>query len=318
MRIAAWIRGSFALVFFAVAHAQPYPAKPVRLIVPFPPGGSSDLVARQITPTLGEFLGQQVVIEYKGGAAGSIGTAEVARAAPDGYTLLIVWDTHGSNHHLYNVQYDFFKSFDPITQLVQAPGILVAHPAFPASSFEDFVAYLKANPGKVSVGMVGAGSSSSLSVVLLTQLTNTKVTFVNYKGGGPLANDILGGHVDVVFGTYGLWEPHVRSGKLKALAVLGKSRMAQYPDVPAANEIVPGMESHTWFGLLAPAGLPMAILAKVHRETVRTLNDAKVKENLANRGMEVVGSTPEAFAEFLKRQSETTGQLIQAGSIKVE
>jgi tripartite-type tricarboxylate transporter receptor subunit TctC len=318
MRIAGWIRGLLAFVFITAAHAQPYPAKPVRLIVPFPPGGSSDLVARQITPTLGEFLGQQVVIEYKGGAAGSIGTAEVARAAPDGYTLLIVWDTHGSNHHLYNVQYDFFKSFDPITQLVQAPGILVAHPAFPASSFKDFVAHLRANPGKVSVGIVGAGSSSSLSVVLLTQLTNTRVTFVNYKGGGPLTNDILGGHVDVVFGTYGLWEPHVRSGKLKALAVLGKSRMAQYPDIPAANEIVPGMESHTWFGLLAPAGLPKAILAKVHRETVRALDDPKVKENLLNRGMEVVGSTPEAFAEFLRRQSETTGRLIQAGGIKVE
>jgi len=318
MRIAGWIRGLLAFVFITAAHAQPYPAKPVRLIVPFPPGGSSDLVARQITPTLGEFLGQQVVIEYKGGDAGSIGTAEVARAAPDGYTLLIVWDTHGSNHHLYNVQYDFFKSFDPITQLVQAPGILVAHPAFPASSFKDFVAHLRANPGKVSVGIVGAGSSSSLSVVLLTQLTNTRVTFVNYKGGGPLTNDILGGHVDVVFGTYGLWEPHVRSGKLKALAVLGKSRMAQYPDIPAANEIVPGMESHTWFGLLAPAGLPKAILAKVHRETVRALDDPKVKENLLNRGMEVVGSTPEAFAEFLRRQSETTGRLIQAGGIKVE
>ena len=318
MRVATWIVGFLAFVFLAATHAQSYPTKPVRLIVPFPPGGSSDLVARQLTPTLGEFLGQQVVIEYKGGAAGSIGTAEVARAAPDGYTLLIVWDTHGSNHHLYNVQYDFFKSFAPITQLVQSPGILVAHPAFAASSFKEFVAYLKANPGKVSVGMVGAGSSSSLSVVLLTQLTNTKVTLVNYKGGGPLTNDILGGHVDVVFGTYGLWEPHVRSGKLKMLAVLGKSRMAQYPDVPAANEIVPGMESRTWFGLLGPAGLPKAILAKLHREAVRTLNDGKVKESLARSGMEVVGSTPEAFAEFLKRESETTGRLIQAGGIKVE
>jgi tripartite-type tricarboxylate transporter receptor subunit TctC len=318
MRIAAWIGGLFALVFFAVAHAQPYPAKPVRLIVPFPPGGSTDLVARSITPTLGEFLGQQIVIEYKGGAAGSIGTAEVARAAPDGYTLLIVWDTHASNHHLYNVQYDFFKSFDPITQLVQAPGILVAHPAFAASSFTEFVAYLKANPGRVSVGMVGAGSSSSLSAVLLTQLTNTRVTLVNYKGGGPLTNDILGGHVDVVFGTYGLWEPHVRSGKLKVLAVLGKSRMAQYPDVPAANEIVPGMESRTWFGLLGPAGLPKAILAKLHHEAVRTLNDGKVKESLVRSGMEVVGSTPEAFAEFLQRESDITGRLIQAGGIKIE
>jgi tripartite-type tricarboxylate transporter receptor subunit TctC len=318
MRVAEWIIGFFAFVLFTAAHAQPYPTKPVKLIVPFPPGGSTDLVARQITPTLGEFLGQQVVVEYKGGAAGSIGTAEVARAAPDGYTLLIVWDTHGVNHHLYNVQYDFFRSFDPITQLVQAPGILVAHPSFPASTFEEFVAYLKANPGKVSVGMVGAGSSGNLAAVLLTQLTNTSVTFVNYKGGGPLTNDILGGHVHVVFGTYSLWEPHVRSAKLKALAVLGKSRVAQYPDLPAANEIVPGMQSRTWFGLLAPAGLPKEVRAKIHRETLRTLNDPKVNESLVNRGMEVVGSTPEAFAAFLKQESEASGRLIKTAGIKIE
>jgi tripartite-type tricarboxylate transporter receptor subunit TctC len=318
MRFARCILGLLALVLFTAVHAQPYPAKPVRLIVPFPPGGSTDLVARSITPTLGDFLGQQIVIEYKGGAAGSIGTAEAARAAPDGYTLLIVWDTHGVNHHLYNVQYDFFKSFDPITQLVQAPGILVAHPAFPPSSFKEFVDYLKANPGKVTVGMVGAGSSGNLAAVLLTQLTNTQVTYVNYKGGGPLTNDILGGHVNVVFGTYALWEPHVRSGKLKALAVLGKSRMTPYPELPAANEVVPGMESRTWFGLLGPAGLPKEILAKVHRETVRALNDPKVKENLTNRGMEVVGSTPAEFAAFLKQESDAGGRLIRTAGIRAE
>jgi len=318
MRVAKCVLGLLAVALFTAVHAQPYPAKPVRIIVPFPPGGSTDLVARQITPTLGEFLGQQVVLEYKGGAAGSIGTAEVARAAPDGYTLLIVWDTHAVNHHLYSVQYDFFKSFDPISQLVQAPGILVAHPSLPASNFKDFVAYLKANPGKVSVGMVGAGSSGNLAAVLLMQLTNTQVTFVNYKGGGPLTNDILGGHVNVVFGTYSLWEPHVRSAKLKALAVLGKSRVAQYPDLPAANEIVPGMESRTWFGLLAPAGLPKEVAAKIHRETVRTLNDPRVKDSLVNRGMEVVGSTPEAFAAFLKHESEAGGRLIKAAGIKIE
>ena len=143
MRVVQCVLGFLALFVVTAAHAQPYPSKPVKLIVPFPPGGSTDLVARSITPTLGDFLGQQVVIEYKGGAAGSIGTAEVERATPDGYTLLIVWDTHGVNHHLYNVQYDFFKSFDPITQLVQAPGILVAHPSFPASNFKDFLAYLR-------------------------------------------------------------------------------------------------------------------------------------------------------------------------------
>ena len=318
MRIEKYALGFLALVLFTVAHAHEYPAKPVRVVVPFPPGGSTDLIARSIMPTLGDFLGQQVVIDYKGGAAGSIGTAEVARAAPDGYTLLIVWDTHAVNHHLYNVQYDFSRSFDPITQLVQSPGILVAHPALPASNLEDFIAYLKANPGKVSVGMAGAGSSSNLAGVLLTQLTNTQVTYVNYKGGGPLTNDILGGHVNVVFGTYSLWEPHVRSGKLKALAMLGKSRAAQYPNLPAANELVPGMESRTWFGLLGPAGLPKEILAKVHRETIRALNHPPVKESLMNRGLEIVASTPESFGAFLKQESEAGGRLIRTAGIKVE
>jgi tripartite-type tricarboxylate transporter receptor subunit TctC len=141
---------------------------------------------------------------------------------------------------------------------------------------------------------------------------------VNYKGGGPLTNDILGGHVQVVFGTYSLWEPHVRSAKLKALAVLGKSRVAQYPELPAANEIVPGMESRTWFGLLAPAGLPQEVRAKIHRETLRTLKDPKVNESLVNRGMEVVASTPEDFAAFLKQESEASGRLIKTAGIKTE
>ena len=181
MRVLKCILGFLAFIFVIAADAQPYPRSRSDLSCHFRRAAQPDLVARSITPTLGEFLGQQIVIEYKSGAAGSIGTAEVERATPDGYTLLIVWDTHGVNHHLYSVQYDFFKSFDPITQLVQAPGILVAHPSFPASNFKDFIAYLKANPGKVSVGMVGAGSSGNLAAVLLTQLTDTQVTYVNYK-----------------------------------------------------------------------------------------------------------------------------------------
>jgi len=312
------VLGFLACCLAAAAAAQTYPAKPVRLIVPFPPGGSTDLVARQVTPRFGELLGQQVVIDYRGGAAGTIGTAEVAKAAPDGYTLLIVWDTHSVNHHLYNVQYDFIKSFDPIMQLVQAPGLLVAHPSFPPASLKDLVAYMKGNPGKLLVGMVGAGSSGNLAAVLLTQLTGTQVTYVNYKGGGPLTNDILGGHVNVVFGTFSLWEPHVKSGKLKALAVLGKTRLPQYPDLPAANELVPGMESRTWFGLLGPAGLPKEALAKLHRSMLGALNDPKVKEGLVSRGMEVVGSTPEGFTAFLRQESETSGRLIKSGNIKVE
>jgi tripartite-type tricarboxylate transporter receptor subunit TctC len=302
----------------ASAAAQGYPSKPIRLIIPFPPGGSTDLVARSITPRLGELLGQQIVHEYKGGAGGSIGTAEAARAAPDGYTLLMVWDTHGVNHHLYNVQYDFFKSFDPISLLVQAPGILVAHPDFPPSSVKELIDYAKANPGKATFGMVGAGSSGHLASVLFSQLTGTQLTAVNYKGGGPLTTDILGGHVNLVFGSLPLWEHHVRSGKLKALAILSKARVPQFPDLAAAAETVPGLASRTWFGLLGPAGLPKEVMARLNRDVVRALADTQVKEKLLGRGFEVAASTPEAFAAFLKQESEATGRLVKAASITVQ
>src|SRR5436190_1667841 len=213
---------------FGFAFAQGYPSKPVRLIVPFPPGGSTDLVARSITPVLGEFLGQPIVIEYKGGAGGSIGTAEAARSAPDAYTLPTCWNTHPGTHHLNKVQYDFFKSFDPISQLVQAPGILVSNLAFPPSSLRELIEYAKANPGRVTYGIAGTGSSGHLAAVRFSQLTGVQITAVNYKGGGPLTNDILGGHVNLTFGTLALWEQHVRSGKLKGLAVLAKARVVQF------------------------------------------------------------------------------------------
>jgi tripartite-type tricarboxylate transporter receptor subunit TctC len=300
------------------ASAQAYPSKPVRLIVPFPPGGSTDLLARSITPTLGELLGQQIVIEYKGGAGGSIGTAEAARAAPDGYTLLIVWDTHGVNHHIYKVQYDFFRSFDPISLLVQGPGILVAHPGVPASNFQELIDYAKANPGKITYGIAGVGSSGHLAGILFGQLTGAQITAVNYKGGGPLTNDILGGHVNLVFGTLALWEQHLRSGKLKGLAVLSKGRLAQFPDLPAAAEAVPGFEARTWFGLLGPAGLPKEVLARLNREVARTLADAQVKERLTSRGFDIAASTPEAFGAFLKQESEASGRLVRAANIRIQ
>lgn len=313
------------LLFFLIlcaatglAAAQGYPSKPVRLIVPFPPGGSTDLVARSIMPRLGELLGQQIVFEYKGGAGGSIGTAEAARAAPDGYTLLIVWDTHAINHHLYKVQYDFSRSFDPISLLLEAPGMLVAHPGFAPSSIRELIDLAKANPGKVSVGIVGVGSSGHLAAVQFGQMTGTQLTTVNYKGGGPLTTDLLGGHVNLVFGSLPLWEQHVRSGKLKALAILAGTRVPQFPDLPPAAETVPGFELKTWFGLLAPAGVPGEVVARLNREVARALADREVKERLESRGFRISAGTPEAFAEFLRRESESAGRLVKAANITVQ
>jgi len=301
-----------------LAGAQAYPSKPVKLLVPFPAGGSVDLVARTISPKLGELLGQPVVIDYRGGAGGSIGTTEAARAAPDGHTLLIVWDTHAVNHHVYKVQYDFVKSFEPISLLVQAPQILVAHPGFPPSSMKELIEYAKANPDKVTCGYVGAGSSGHLTGLLFMEVTGVKMTQVGYKGGGPLITDLLGGHLNIVFGTQPLYEQHVRAGKMKAIATLSKAGVPQFPDLPTASGTLPGFEGRTWFGLLVPAGTPTGIVARLHQEVVNTLADAKVKEQLTNRGFDVVASTPEAFAAFLRQESELAGRLVRNAGINPE
>jgi tripartite-type tricarboxylate transporter receptor subunit TctC len=316
--IARFISSLGLFLVTAAAMAQGYPAKPIRLLVPFPPGGSSDLVARSYASRLGELLGQPVVVDYKGGAGGSIGAADVARATPDGYTLLQVWDTHAVNHHVYKVQYDFSKSFAPVSLLVQSPGILVAHPSFPPSSVAELIEYSKANPDKATYASAGTGSSNHVSGLLFSRLTGVKMTHVPYKGGGPLMTDLLGGHVNMVFGTLPLYEEHVRSGKLKVIATLAKARIPQFPDVPAAAETVPGFEAKTWFGLFAPAGTPADVIARLHREVVASLNDAKVKEGLRARGFDITASTPEVFAAFLKLESDISGGLVREAGIKPE
>src|SRR5258708_4941890 len=173
------------------ACAEGYPSKPIRLLVPFPPGGSSDLVARSLSPKMGELLGESILVDYKAGAGGSVGAAEVARAAPDGYTVLIVWDTHAVNHHLYKVQYDYFKSFEPISLLVQAPVMLVVHPSFPANTVRELIEIAKASPGKVTLASAGVGSSGHLAALRFSEMAGVRFTHVPYQGGGPLINDLI-------------------------------------------------------------------------------------------------------------------------------
>ena len=216
------------------------------------------------------------------------------------------------------MQYDFVKSFAPISLLVQSPGILVSHPAFPPSTIQELIDYAKANPEKATYGSAGAGSSNHLSGLLFSRLTGVKLTHVAYKGGGPLITDLLGGHVNMVFGTLPLYEPHVRSGKMKVIATLAKNRIPQFPDVPAAAETVPGFEAKTWFGLLAPAGIAKDVLARVHRGVVSALRDASVKESLTSRGFDVTASSPEVFAAFLRQESDLSASLVREAGIKPE
>jgi len=306
------------LVWPIVALAQGYPAKPVRVVVPFPAGGTTDLVARMVQPKFAEFLGQPVIIENKGGAGGSIGATEVARAAPDGYTLLMVFDTHGVNHHLYKQAPDPFKTLEHISLMVTSPSTLVAGTAFGPNTLREVMARAKADPGKVTYGSVGSGSSNHLGALLLEQAGGLKMTHVPYKGGGPLVQAMLGNQVDIAFISTPLILPHIKSGKVKPIAIGGAKRMAQLPDVQTVSETFPGLELVSWFGILAPAGTPKEVTARVHREITRALAVPEVNQKLVDGGFDVVGSSPEAFLAFVRGESDKLGKVIRDNNVAVD
>ncbi len=319
--IAGSIRSAVALMAMAAslaAAAQAYPSKPVRIIVPFPPGGTTDQVARIVQARFSEYLGQQILIENKGGAGGSIGASEAAKSAPDGYTLLMVFDTHAVNHHLYKQAPDIFKALEHISLMTTSPSMLVAGTAFVPSSLKDVIAAAKAAPDAVTYGSVGAGSSNHLGALLLQQAGGVKMVHVPYKGGGPLVQALLGNQVNISFVSSPLILPHVRGGKVKGLAVGGRQRLAQLPDLPAIAETYPGLELLSWFGLLGPVGLPRDVFARIHREIVRTLNAPEVRQRLTEGGFEVVGGSPEEFLKFVQGESEKLGKVIRDNGIKVD
>lgn len=302
-----------------LASASAYPAKPVRLIVPFPPGGSTDIVARIVVQKFSEKLGGTVFIDNKGGASGMIGTAEAARAEPDGHTLLIVFDSHATNQHLYkNLKYDTIKSFDYITLMTVAPVLLTTPKSFAPGSVQELVAYAKDKPGALTYGSSGTGTSNHLNALTFADRAGIKATHVPYKGGGPMTNAVVAGEVNFVVGTVGGLLPHVRSGALKPLAVGSKQRIAQLPDTPTVDEILPGYEANSWIGLVAPAGLPKDVLAKIHTAMTQALADPEVKDKLTSISFQVIGSTPAAFLEKVRRDYDDMGKLIDSRGIKVE
>ncbi len=298
--------------------AQSYPSKPVRIIVPFPPGGTTDLIARVIQPKFQEHLGQQVLIENRGGAGGSVGAAEAAKAAPDGYTLLMVFDTHAINHHLYGSAPDPFKALQHISLMVTSPSALVAVTSYAPNTVSEIVAHARANPEKVTYSTPGTGSSNHLAALLLERHAGIKMTQIAYKGGGPQIQALLGQQVNITFLSAPLILPHIKSGKVKPVAVGGRQRMAQLPDVPTLGETYPGFEQVSWFGILGPAGLPQDVLARVHRDTVRTVQAPEVRAKLTEQGFEVVAGTPEEFLRHVQSESDKLGKVIRDNSIKVE
>jgi len=301
-----------------LALAQPYPSKPVRMIVPFPPGGTTDLIARVVQPKFQEYLGQPVIIENKGGAGGSIGAAEAAKAAPDGYTLLMVFDTHAVNHHLYKQAPDPFKTLEHLMLMVTSPSTLVAATDFPVVNLADLVARAKAEPGKLTYGSTGTGSSNHLGALLLEQAAGIKMTHIPYKGGGPLVAAMLGKQVNIAFISTPLILSQIQAGKVKAIAVGGRQRMAVLPEVPSAAETYPGFEQISWFGLLTPVGVPRDVTAKIHQTMLRTLETPEVRKNLSDRGFEVLASSPEEFLRYVRAESDKLGKLIRDNGIQVD
>ena len=301
-----------------LALAQSYPVKPVRLIVPFPPGGTTDLIARVIQAKFQEILGQQVLIENRGGAAGSIGTAEAAKAAPDGYTLLMVFDTHATNHHLYKAAPDPFRTLDHISLMVTSPSALVAVTSYPPSTIREIVADAKANPGKVTYSTAGTGSSNHTAALLFERYAGIKLAHIPYSGGGPMIQALLGQQINITFLSSPLILPHIKAGRVKAIAVGGRKRMSQLPEIPTLGETYPGFEQFSWFGILGPAGLPKDVVARVHSSMVRTLQTPEVSAKLIEQGFEIVAGTPEDFLRHVQGESEKLGRLIRENGLKVE
>ncbi len=317
-----------ALAFAAVATLgagapalAAYPEKPVTVVVPFPPGGSTDTIARALATQMSTSLGQSFVVENQPGATGAIGAARVKRSPPDGYTLLVASiGVYATNPFLQKgLQYDPAKDFDLLTVAVRAPNVLVANPAVPAKNVAELIEYLKKNPDKVSFASSGAGSSDHLTAALFWQRTGTSGIHVPYKGGAPAISDLIAGHAQVSFQNINAVLPHIRSGKLQALAITGDKRSAVLPDVPTLTEAgIKGADVFSWQAVAAPKGLPKDVKDKLHGALVKALNDPELNKTLTEQGFEVVGNTPEQFSGFLNQELARWKGVIETGKITID
>jgi tripartite-type tricarboxylate transporter receptor subunit TctC len=310
-----------ALLFSGgAALAQSFPTKPVHVIVPFPPGGGTDVVARTVTPKMAELLGQPFVVENRAGAGGNIGTEFVAKAAPDGHTLLVASASTAINTTLVkDLSWDFARDFSPVVLMVLNQHLLAAHPSVPASSVRELVALAKAKPGQVTYASYGSGSSSHLAAELFKMMAGVDLLHVPYKGAAPAITDVLGGQVNVLFADVAPMLTHVRSGKLKALGIASARRFEGLPDVPTISESgVPGFESGGFLGLVAPARTPVAVISALNAAAQKTLAMPDVRERLLALASPPVGGTPEEFQQRIRAEIEKWARVIRAANIKPE
>jgi tripartite-type tricarboxylate transporter receptor subunit TctC len=302
----------------APAGAQ-YPARPVRLIVGFPPGGAADILGRHAARALTESLGQQVVVDNRGGAGGLIATETAARAGPDGYTLLFTSLPHVINPHLYRkVSYDALKDFVPVAQFVAVPLMMASHPGLPVKSVQELIAHAKAAPAPLHYGSGGSGSSSHLAMELFGSMTGVRLTHVPYKGVGPMITDLLGGQVRLTISSAVPLSPQVKAGKLRGLAVTSPKRSPSFPGLPAIAETVPGYEVVNWFGILAPAGTARVVVARINKELNTALAAPALRERLAAQGADVVGGSPEEFGKVIRSDFAKWARVVKQSGARVD
>jgi tripartite-type tricarboxylate transporter receptor subunit TctC len=303
------------------AVSQVYPAKPIRLVVPFPAAGTTDILARAIAQKLSEALGQQVVVDNRPGAGGNIGSDMVAKSAPDGYTLLMgTVGTHAINVSLYEkMPYDAVKDFTPVVLVAGVPNVLVVNPALPVKTVADLIKLAKDKPGTINFASSGNGTSIHLSGELFKSLTGVQMAHIPYKGSAPALTDLIGGQVQIMFDNLPSSMGHIKGGRLRAVAVTSAKRAPALPDVPTIAESgVPGFEASSWFGILAPAGTPREIVLRLNAESNKALQSGEMKEKLLAQGAEAVGNSPEFFADYIRSETIKWAKVVKESGAKVD
>ena len=300
--------------------AQSYPSKPIRLVLPYPPGGGTDVIARPLAQKLTEQLGQQVIVDNRGGAGGNIGMEFVAKSPADGYTLLFALTAqYAVNPSLYpKLPYDPVRDYAPISLLANAPYLLVVHPALPAKSVAELVALVKARPGQLSYSSSGNGSGAHLAGEMLRSLARVEIVHVPYKGAGPAMPDLIAGQVQLSFITYTAAGPHIKTGRLRALGVTTAKRSPTLPDLPAIGETVAGYDSAVWYGFAAPAGTPPEVVAKLNIEVLRVLAAPDFRSRITLEAVSPIGSTPEEFGSFMRSEIVRWAKVVRDSGAKVD
>ena len=306
-----------AIPFNAAAQADKYPSRPVRMLVPFAPGGGTDITARLIAANVTTAFGQQVIVDNRAGGGGTMGAEMAVRAVADGYTVIMVSGSYGTNAALYPLTYDPVKDIQPIVMIGDTGFVLSLHQGVPAKSVQELITYAKANPGKLNFASTGTGSITHFATELFNLLAATKMTHIPYKGTGPALADLLGGQVQLIFGAMPATIPHVKTGKLRGIGVTTAKRTPALPDTPAIGEVVKDYEAALWYGLWGPKGLPKPIVKRWNQEVAKSLQTEEMKKRLAADGVEPAGGSPEQFLDVIARDVEKWKKVVKAANIKV-